>query len=607
MTAAAELSVMNLAPVTVIPTAIDEPVSATRPPLEVELATTGARLRNDRAHFERPEPDFVQKLRAQLLEQLPATRSATAGIAGSTGVVVGRRTSRWSPRVAVHTPSLKRAPSWAAAIAAGLIIGIVGLGAGRTIFTPVASPASQAVDATGATLVRAGQATTLSAGTALRAGDEIRTAAGGHAVVSLGTSQARLAGSSDLIVSSLGSDKIALDQVAGRIYHRVSVPAGSTYVVETAGVTWTAHGTAFDLDRESEPGGGTRLTLLAVEHSVIVDGPGVSVTVPQGRQADIVIGAGSDAPDLSMGSPGAATLADPWLAGNAALDVADGFDPGVLSGVAAPSEGPTATPSATPTPTATPIPTPISTPSPSPSPSAELSASPSSEPTPSPTPGPASEPPTQPTIKPTPSPTPEPVQALDLAVKACPGATLLDWTAASGTQFDHYKTYRSSSASLASPVLVSGATTSSRSATSGADAGASGTHYYRTYAYDSSGHVIGKSQIRSATGLGGAASMNPFVVGSIGPSQIQFSWQAPATVDGCSGQTKLIYTSDGTPVYGHSDTELLWASSDPSMNNVALSSAPVGTWTFRIQMVRSTDLGYVVLAQTLPVQYQVTY
>ena len=579
-----------------------EPIAITRLPLEVELATAGARLRTEHLDRMRPEPDFVQKLRAQLLEQLPSSETpAPASIVALPRNADGHGLARRRlPRVAWHRPNVRRAPSWAAAIAAGLIIGLAGLGAGRALLASPVPPASQALDVAGATMLRAGQVVPLVSGANIQAGDEVRTAPGGHAFVALGASRVRLSGSADLIVTAVADNRIVLQQVAGRIYHRVSQPDGGTYAVATAGVTWTSRGTAFDLDREPEPGGGTRLTLLTVEHAVLVDGPGVSVTVPQGREADLVVGTGSEATDFSTGVPDASVLADPWLAENAARDVADGFAPGILAAIPA-SQGPSEPPAATASPT------PVPTPTPSPSPTTEPSASPTA--TPVPTATPTVEPTTQPTPKATPeptaTPTPGPTQTLGLTVRACPGGTILDWSAASSATFDHYKTYRSSSASFAAPVLVGGTTTTSRSATSAADVNASGKHWYRTFAYDAADQLVARSVIQAATGAGGPDTLDPFVVGPAVAGAISFSWSTPSLPAGCFSATKLIYAADSAPNIGHSGTELLWTVSDASTHSVSLGSAPAGTWWFRVQAVVDTALGRVVVAQSTPVQVTV--
>ena len=576
-----------------------------RLPLEVELANAGLRARSDRIVIERPDPVFIDHLRTRLVDRLPVTQlmpvvaveqdGRRGGSAGAPMIQHG-----YLPRLALHAPNIRHAPSWAAAIGIGLIIGIVGLAAGRSVFTPTLPPSSRAVEAAGATLIRNGQGIDLGSGTAIQTGDEIRTAADGHAIVALGSSRARLAGNADLVVTAITADNIALEQVAGRVYHRVWVPAGGTYVVTTAGMTWTARGTAFDLERQPEPGGGTRLSLLTIENSVHVTATDISVTVPQGRQAEIVIGAGTDAPNLSIGPQIASALDDPWLVDNASRDVGEGFDPGGLANRAGfpvnttASAAPTVEASASAAPPSIGAPSPTPSPIPSPSRSIEPTTEPTTEPTPTPS------------VTPTASPTPTtaPIQALTLSVKACPGGTILDWSAAAVGSFDHYRTYRSSSASFGSPILISGTTTASRTATSAADTNASGSRWYRTYAYDADGNVIGKSDTRSATGLGAPDPLDPFAVGAIA-GQTAFTWTAPALATSCGTVTKLVYSTADNPTYGAAGARSLDYSGDVGSHEVMLGSAPKGTWWFRVQVLRVTDLGTVVTAQSTPVRYRV--
>ena len=77
---------------------------------------------------------------------------------------------------------------------------------------------------------------------------------------------------------------------------------------------------------------------------------------------------------------------------------------------------------------------------------------------------------------------------------------------------------------------LSGTTTSTRTATSAADTGATGPRWYRTYAYDTDDHVVAKSDTRSATGLGASVSMDPFAIGQTIPGQTEFTWTAPERV-----------------------------------------------------------------------------
>ncbi|MGA3057993.1 MAG: hypothetical protein ABSE70_08180, partial [Candidatus Limnocylindrales bacterium] len=218
-----------------------------------------------------------------------------------------------------HIPTRAMPSRW---IAAGLAasVAIAALLCGSGILWPVRAPAT-ADEAVSATLVRDGTASTLTAGTELREGDEIRVASGGRATLMIGASIVRLDSGANLKLDSLDPNHEAVNQLAGRVYHRVSVPAGGDYRVVTAAVTWKAHGTAFDLDRHSTGAGGEEVRGLALQHGVGLNGPGVQASLQEGTSATVQL-----VPD---GAPGAApvieaitsqTLAERWLVDNAGLD-----------------------------------------------------------------------------------------------------------------------------------------------------------------------------------------------------------------------------------------------------------------------------------------------
>jgi hypothetical protein len=90
-------------------------------------------------------------------------------------------------RTALRTPTVLPAPRWSIlAAAAALIVAVVGLNAGLLFTAP---PDSRVAAATGAELIRDGEATALVAGTELEPADEIRVAGGGSAALQLGGSR----------------------------------------------------------------------------------------------------------------------------------------------------------------------------------------------------------------------------------------------------------------------------------------------------------------------------------------------------------------------------------------------------------------------------------
>jgi len=567
--------------------------------LEGELATAGRHARAERYRAEWPDPLFAASLRDRLVGQLPVAEVEpwARGAAGPAEALPDGTPERLRPRVARRAPGVMPATRWtAAAIAAALIVSVIGLGSGRLLHAPAASRAG---DVSAARLIRDGSSTVLVAGTTLQVGDEIRTADAGRAALQLGTSQARLAGASDVAIRSLDADELVLEQLAGRVYHRVDVPTGGTYTVATAAASWTAHGTAFDLDRRVLPSHADRMTVLAIEHSVGVAGPGVSATVTEGRRAELLLGADGVAPDIATGPIRSSDLADGWLAANAALDRASGFSVGVLVGIA-PTDSPP-TPSPEPTPAGTPvastqpfaIPTPIPpkvTPKATPKPTARPTATPRPA-TPAPTPGP--------------TPTPTPIAPLALTASACPGGTVLDWSASLSGSFHHYKTLWSSSETFSGASLVSGSYSPYKAKTSGADVNATGARWYRTYAYDSANHVIGKSGTRSATGMGLADPMGTLTV-TDGPGTTDFAWTPFGGSEGCFTYYKVVYSeTNPSPSYLDGDAYATYTG-DQSASSATSSTVPSGTtYWFRVQVLRATDLGVFIVAETDSVQHLV--
>ena len=293
------------------------------------------------------------------------------------------------PSMRWHIPTRIAPSRW---IAAGLAasVAIASLLYGSGILWPVRTVA-MTDEAVGATLVRGGATMTLMSGAELRERDEIKVADGGRATLQIGGSYVRMAGGADVRFTSLDSNHVAVDQIAGRVYHRVAVPAGGDYQVTTASVTWKAHGTAFDLDRRSSAGGGEEVRGLALFDGLDVHGPQLQATLAEGTSAIVVLapdGAPSGSPVIEPIS--AITLSDAWLLGNASLDSRLGLPLGHLASVVTPApratsttdttivlpdeptSAPTTEPTATPARTAIPAPTPRPTARPTPAGPANL-------------------------------------------------------------------------------------------------------------------------------------------------------------------------------------------------------------------------------------------
>ena len=285
--------------------------------LRNELKAAGARRRAERlaSRHDRPDPAFSAALRARLVAGYGSAGTADGTATGAVSAQVPRR---------LGTVQTRR---WAIlAIAAAVVVAVLGSTAGRSFPAPFDA---RATAADGATLVREGRSGPLTVGATLQAGDELRVAVDGAATLALGASYTRLQGGADVRIDDLASANVRIELIAGRSYHRVTLPAGGTYRVTTGPITWSALGTAFDLDREPTPTGVDRIRFLGLQHAVGVTGPGISATVDQGDAAGVTLD-DQGASELAVGPIDQATLDDPWLVANASADRALGLDLGVL-------------------------------------------------------------------------------------------------------------------------------------------------------------------------------------------------------------------------------------------------------------------------------------
>jgi hypothetical protein len=461
------------------------------------------------------------------------------------------------------------------------------------------TPADRAGDVAGASLVRNGTTSPLATGTSLAAGDEIRVASGGHATLILGSSQARLAPGADVQLTGLASSAVRLSLVTGRAYDRVSVPAGGSYAVATGPYTWTASGTAFDLSRTAAAGGGTQVTLLALEHAISVTGPAGTQLISEGSAVTAVFD--SPASDgLTVGPIPAADFSDPWLIANAKTDEALGFPIGALAGVALAPNGTPTISGSSPTAAPTDSPTEVASDAPSDTPGSTTGASPSPTSAPSITPRPTARPTPTASPSPSPSPTPTSTPSLGLSLTSCPGGVVLNWSKFSGTGFARYVTLRSATdpnipAAYNASMVLAGSSTSSVGKTSAADPGndSGGTFFYRTLALGPGNTVLTASPVEAGSGFS-PADLGPASVG--GPVVVWSLYNQPA----CFSEYRVLYST----------------SPDPNLNN-ALGSTIIGsrletntavpdasgfgsgdTIYFRIQVLRITALGQFVVGQT---------
>jgi len=558
-----------------------------------------------------PSPAFTDDLRARLLGSLP--QSSADGVPAPFAERTLRREVRTppeplAPRISRRSPTILPAPRWTAlGVAAVLVLSFIGFN--TRLFRPEA-PTAEASVALAATLVRDGMASTLVPGTQLRVGDVVRVAADGRATIVIGASEARLSGGAEVRIDVVSADRIILDQIDGRVFHRVLTETGTTYTVETAALDWTASGTAFDVDRESASAG-ERVTLTAVQHDVRLSGPVLEATIEEGRQAVVLLG---DDPDIATGDVPEAAFHDSWLIENARTDLALGHPLGILDrlDLAQASQVPTAPPSTlSPTPVASADVTPIPTVDPTP-PSATAS-------TPKPTPRPTAPRTPRPTPKPTPKPTPEPTPAptpglgsISLSATACHGGVVLDWGQFGGAGFNHYLVLRSTSATIPAAYppqggasSVDGTYTTEPGTTDGFDptGDGGGTIRYRAIAYGAEDHPLAASVVRSVT-TKPVKALGGLTIGQAGAST-SFAWSQYGGPAGCFSFYKLAYSADdSTPSY-LDGASVAWAGGDLGAGSASVDGLEPGVYWFRLQAIRATSLGKFVVAQTSVVQHTV--
>jgi outer membrane biosynthesis protein TonB len=596
--------------------------------LASELVAAGTRARRDDPAIGgdlRPSPTFAADLRARLLAGLPSAENAIAApsarpalaaaatTAASAGAWAGRvpvttarnddQAQRWTlasatPRIRWRLFDQVTAPRWTALAAAAVIVfAAFGLSASR--LAPVAPRIASAV---GATVSHDGLVRTAAAGGPLLVGDTVSVGDGGSATLQFGASEARLAAGAVVRIGRVDAEGIGLGQLAGRVYHRVDLPTGTSYVVTTASIAWTAHGTAFDLDREPLTSGRSeQVTLTAIQHAVELHGPDVDGTVGEGRRAVVILG--GETPDVATTAvPGAAST-DPWLIANGRLDLAQGRPLGILAtldiadGDPTDSPAPESTSDASSEPIAVEPNTPSTNPDATPAPTPTLTAKPDPTRTPPPTPRPTRTP------EPTPKPTPKPA-TLDLTALACDGGVLLDWSAYGGDGFARSVVLRSSSESIPAAwppsggaIAVDSASTTNQAKTDGHHTTPDGaaTVFYRALVLGGADQVLGFSPVRSATTHGieplGGLAVTP------GDTTTTFGWTAFGGPSDCFTTYKLVWsaTSENPSYTGNYDGAIAVAGQTTTETTAGTFAS--GTHV-RVQAIRITSLGKFIVAET---------
>jgi hypothetical protein len=270
--------------------------------------------------------------------------------------------------------------------------------------------------------------------------------------------------------------------------------------------------------------------------------------------------------------------------------------------VAAPERSPSASaqPSAVPTPSATSLPTPEPTSTPDPTPEPTSTPEPTRKPTPEPTPMPTA----PPTPMPTPAPTPPPVGALELGAIGCDGGVVLDWSVFEGKRFDHYRLLRSGTSSGAGQPLE-GSWSAYAEKTSAYDAsGTAGwTYWYRAAAYAADGSLLARSPAIAAI-ADSRAALGELLVGAVAEGT-KVKWTPYGGPGDCFTYYKVVWSLENQkPSYLAGDPAV--AVGGQSSNMTVLTELESGkTYYLRVQVLRATDLGSFVVANSDVVEYAV--
>jgi hypothetical protein len=261
-----------------------------------------------------------------------------------------------------------------------------------------------------------------------------------------------------------------------------------------------------------------------------------------------------------------------------------------------------APPDATPQPSlaASPVPTPDATERPTLEPTAEPTPSVTPEPTPNPTPVPTPKPTAVPTAVPTPVPTPvppPPVATLELATSSCNGGVVLDWSPYGGAAFDHYLLLRLGTPGAAGKPLDGGWVGYAEKTTGYDASGVAGrTYWYRAAAYAADGRLLGRSD--AVPGVASArAQLGGLLVGAVAEGT-KVKWTPFGGAAACFTYYKVVWSAeDSTPSYLEGDPAMAVGGQESNMAVLA-ELEPATTYYLRVQVLRSTDIGSFVVAES---------
>lgn len=232
--------------------------------------------------------------------------------------------------------------------------------------------------------------------------------------------------------------------------------------------------------------------------------------------------------------------------------------------------------------------------------------------TPAPTARPTAKPTAKPTAVPTAVPTADPTPPLlpmSLTATGCDGGVVLEWSQYGGGSFDHYTTLRNTTNSIpkayppqGGAVDPGGTYTPNAGKTSAFDTGVSAgtTYYYRTMAFDADDGVIGASSVVSAVPAMVASLGSLSVVADVvDPADTVLTWTPYAGPANCFTWYKLVYSqTSSSPSYLDGDSYIAISSQGTGYYKAVAGELPPGNTYFRVQVIRFTDLGPFLVAET---------
>ena len=219
-----------------------------------------------------------------------------------------------------------------------------------------------------------------------------------------------------------------------------------------------------------------------------------------------------------------------------------------------------------------------------------------------------------PTLAPTAAPTPAPTATpdpfvLDLDAFSCEGGVVLEWSPSIDPEFHHYLALRSPDRLIATnyppiaPAVDWGDSyATDRFVTSAVDASilpSETVWNYRVMAYNAGGRVIGASEVAIAT-IGERVDLDPLRVDAGADGGTSISWARYRGLGRCFSGYRLLFSTGDAP------STVLTVVSDQATSAVETHALHPGlTYQLRVQAVRSTLQGSIVLGESEAVTYTV--